>query len=222
MEARAKTGSSVGKGFALLVPFLLFFAGVFFLSMYLYQSVLEETAYFGLIVGERAPEESMDAPDADDGFTPVPGATKLDHTPSVAYGKRFARLNVDGWSIRNIPVYLGSDKKILKNGAGMSFGSRFPGEGGCTIISAHVTRDFAELENTMAGTTVLLETTYGTYRYRVSSQAVFDGTDRRYMNAAQNADLVLYTCYPFENGGKRRTQRCVLYCNLINDAEVGG
>ena len=222
MEARARTGSSVGRGLALLVPFLLFFAGMFFLSMYLYQTVVEETAYFGLIVGERAPEEETDDSEADDGFTPVAGATKLDHAPSIAYGKRFARLNVDGWSIHNIPVYLGSDKKILKKGAGMSFGSRFPGEGGCTIISAHVTRDFVELEGTKTGATVLLETTYGTYRYRVSNKLVFDGTDRRYMSAAQDADLVLYTCYPFENSGKRRTQRCVLYCNLINDAEVGG
>ena len=47
-----------------------------------------------------------------------------------------------------------------------------------------------------------------------------DGSDRWYMSANQEADLVLYTCYPFDNGGKRRTQRCVLLCSLIDGAEV--
>jgi hypothetical protein len=41
------------------------------------------------------------------------------------------------------------------------------------------------------------------------------------MDAGQNADLVLYTCYPRDNGGKRRTERCVLLCTLIDGTEVG-
>ena len=36
----------------MVIPFLLFFAGVFSLGMYLYQSVVEETAFFGLLVGK--------------------------------------------------------------------------------------------------------------------------------------------------------------------------
>ena len=217
MEARERTGFSVGKGFLLLVPFLLFFVGVFFLSMYLYQTAVEETAFFGLVVGERAQADEKD----DGGAVITEWPKTRSAIPSISYGKQFARLNVEGWSIRDIPVYLGSDKKILKRGAGMSFGSRFPGEGGCTILSAHVTRDFAELETTKVGATVLIETCYGPFTYRVTAvKTKVDGTDRWYMDAGQDADLVLYTCYPLDNGGRRRTQRCVLLCTLIDGEEA--
>ena len=218
METRKNTG---GKGVLLVVPFLLFFAGVFCFGMYLFQSVVEESAFFALLVGDATQTEITDE---DTGFVPGARPDTLDSVPAIRYGKQFARLNVSwqdgGWSIRNIPVYLGADKKLLKKGAGMSFGSAFPGEGGCTILSAHVTRDFAELEDTPAGAIVTLETSYGPYMYRVEDKKTASGTDRWYMDAAQNADLVLYTCYPRDNGGKRRTDRCVLLCTLIDGTEV--
>lgn len=222
MEGRDRTGSPVGRGVALTIPFLLFFAGIFCLSMYLFQTVVEESAYFGLLVGRNAQTEVADE---DTGFIPSGRPNALSEIPSIPYGKQFARINVTwdggGWTIKNIPVFLGADKKLLKKGAGMSFGSFFPGEGGCTIISAHVTRDFAQLEDTPTGAVVLVETSYGPYAYRVREVKTAKGTDRWFMDAGQKTDLVLYTCYPRDNGGKRRTDRCVLLCDLIDGAEVG-
>lgn len=222
MESRDRTGSPVGRGVALTIPFLLFFAGVFCLSMYLFQTVVEETAYFSLLVGRNTQTEVTDE---DTGFIPSGRPNALTEIPSIPYGKQFARLNVTweggGWEIKNIPVFLGSDKKLLKKGAGMSFGSFFPGEGGCTIVSAHVTRDFAQLEDTPIGAVVQMETSYGPYVYRVSEIRTAKGTDRWYMDAGQSADLVLYTCYPRDNNGKRRTDRCILLCTLIDGVEVG-
>lgn len=233
MAKREGTGYSVGRGFAFAAPFLLFFVGVFFLGMYLFQSVVEETAYFEMIVGSSAQADALDDEEdeteaepetATDLIVPAKPIT-LEKVPSIAYGKRFARLNVDGWNQRDIPVYLGADKKILKKGAGMSFGSYFPGEGGCTIISAHVTRQFRQLEDTKPGTRVTLETTYGPYTYVVKEVKTANGTDSWYKDAGyQAADykvgLMLYTCYPYNNHGERRTQRCVLLCEMTDGAEV--
>ncbi|MBQ5992026.1 MAG: sortase [Clostridia bacterium] len=222
MESRERTGSPAGRGFAMVVPFLLFFAGIFCLSMYLFQSVVEETAYFGLLVGSVS--QDVEITDEDTGFVPSGRPVSLSKIPAIRYGKQFARINVTwadgGWRIRNIPVYLGADKKLLKKGAGMSFGSAFPGEGGCTIVSAHVTRDFAELEDTPVGAVVQIETSYGPYAYRVTEKKTAKGTDRWFMDAGQDADLVLYTCYPRDNEGRRRTERCVLLCTLIDGTEV--
>lgn len=221
MDARARTGYSVGRGLALSIPFLLFFAGVFFASMYLFQSVVEETAYFGMIVGNRTAETVEAEPETSEiAFIPSGKPATLSRIPSIPYGKQFARLNVEGWKIRDIPVFLGSDKKLLKKGSGMSFGSYFPGEGGCTIISAHVTREFAELEDTPVGAVVTVETSYGPYTYRVTEIRVANGTDAWYKDAGQQSDLMLYTCYPRDNNGKRRTERCVLLCTLVDGAEV--
>lgn len=218
-KARRKSGP---RTLLLLLPFLLYFGGLFFAGIYLFGTVVEENAYVSLLVADAAPR-SVD--DLDTGFVPGERPTKLETVPSIAYGKQFARLNVSwdggGWDIVNIPVYLGSDKSTLKKGAGMSFGSCFPGEGGCTILSAHVTRHFAELESTPVGATVLLETSYGPYRYVVTERFDgVDGTDRWYMDASSDYDLILYSCYPRDNNGERRTQRCVLCCTLADGAEV--
>ncbi|MBR0081407.1 MAG: sortase [Clostridia bacterium] len=220
MESAAKKRKS-GR-LLLLLPFLLYVAGLFFVGIYVFGTVAEENAYISLLVADSAPQETEDM---DTGFVPGERPSRLVQIPSVAYGKQFARLNVtwegDGWDIINIPVYLGSDKKTLKKGAGMSFASYFPGERGCTIISAHVTRHFAELEETPVGATVLLETSYGPYRYEVTEKYEgVDGADRWYMDASVDYDLILYSCYPRDNNGERRTQRCVLCCKLVDGVEV--
>ncbi len=225
MDAGARTGSSVGRGFALGIPFLLFFAGVFFVSMYLLEPMVEENAYFRMLVSDRTVTDEVEEEAAEEtaqeiAFVPAEQPATLSKIPSIPYGKKFAVLNVESWKKKNIPVYLGSDKKLLKKGAGMSFGSYFPGERGCTIISAHVTREFGELEDTPIGATVTLETSYGPYTYRVTEKKVANGTESWYKDAGQKSDLMLYTCYPRDNGGKRRTERCVLLCTLIEGTEV--
>ncbi len=221
MEAK-QANRTGGHTFLLLLPFLLFFFGIFFTGIYLFESVAEETAYFSLLIGESAPRE---VDDFDTGFVPGERPARLFKLPSIDYGKQFARLNVTwaggGWDIVNIPVYLGTDKNLLKKGAGMSFSSAFPGEGGCTILSAHVTRHFAELETTPEGASVLLETSYGPYRYEVVKVVPgIHGTDRWYMDASSDYDLMLYSCYPRDNNGERRTERCVLCCVLREGTEV--
>lgn len=222
MEAVGRPDRTGLKVLGILLPFVLIFFSLFFISVYLYQTVLEETAYFSLLVGDAAPR-SVD--DFDTGFVPTERPERLTQIPSVGYGKQFARLNVtwsDGrWDIINVPVYLGADKEILKKGAGMSYASFFPGEGRCTIISAHVTRYFAELESTPVGATVTLETNYGPYRYEViEKHDGVKGSDRWYMDSSLDYDLILYSCYPRDNGGKRRTERCVLCCTLTQGLEV--
>jgi Sortase (surface protein transpeptidase) len=222
METTVRKTKWGGRAFLLLLPFLLFFSALFFLSIYVFQTVVEETAYFPMIVGNTAPRASEDL---DTGFVPGSCPSTLTRIPSIRYGRQFARLNVKwaggGWNIVNIPVYLGSDKNTLKKGAGMSFASFFPGEKGCTIISAHVTRHFAELETTPIGAVVTIETSYGPYQYVVAER--FDGvsgTDRWYMDSSSPYDLILYSCFPRDNKGERRTNRCVVCCMKTDGAEV--
>lgn len=222
MEARTAKRKASGGGLLLLLPFLLYILGLFFIGIYVFGTALEENAYVSLLVAASAPRE---VDDQDTGFVPGERPASLSRIPSIAYGRQFARLNVTwengGWDIVNIPVYLGADKSVLKKGAGMSYASYFPGEGGCTILSAHVTRHFAELESTPEGATVLIETSYGPYRYEVVRRVDgVDGTDRWYMDASQDYDLILYSCYPRDNNGERRTQRCVLCCKLLDGVEV--
>lgn len=222
-QSKRKSSRGASYGFA-LIPFIICAVGIFFFTRWFLGNVLEENAYFSLLVNdaETANEEIVISAGE---FTPAAAPAVLYEIPEVAFGQQWARLNVswDGgsWSIKDIPVYLGADKSILKVGVGMSFGSSFPGEKGRCIISAHVTRHFAQLEDTPMGAIVTLETLYGTYRYRVTDMQTFVGTERA-MITASNADnkLIMYTCYPRDNGGHRRTQRCALICERIEGLEV--
>ncbi len=211
-----------GKGALIFLPFLLFLIALIFFSQYLYENVLEETSYFRLLIGA---DTDADADASYASFTPRLNAPDpFPRVPSIGYGEQWAILNVTwddgGWDIKDVPVYLGSDKQILKKGAGMSFASAFPGEGARTILAAHVTRHFAQLEDTPAGATVTLQTSYGTYTYRVSDRQTFDGADRTYLSPADRNELVLTTCYPRDNGGHRRTGRLALVCEKTGGKEV--
>lgn len=220
MSKRSKS-KFASKGLLKLLPFALFFAAAMLCSLYLFSTVLEESAYFALLVGDRP--ISQDAEENGTGF--VPGAA-TDKLPSIRYGKQFAQLNVSweggAWDIKNVPVYLGNDKKILKKGAGMSFSSGFPGQGQRVIISSHVTREFAQLEDTPHGAIVTVETSYGPYQYRVVDKVTFEGTQRDYISPSTKygEQLIIYTCYPRDNDGRRRTERCALICEKISGLEV--
>ena len=211
------------KALTLLLPFALLCAGVYFVADYVLKTTLEETAYFSLLVGNGS---QGSAAASGDSFVPGEAPAVLNAVPSIAYGSQWARLNVSweggGWEIKNVPVYLGADKAILKIGAGMSFASAFPGEGQRTVISSHVTTYFAQLEDTPAGALVTLETSYGPYVYKVTDRVTFDGTDRTYiLPSDENGEqLILYTCYPRDNNGHRRTKRCALVCTLAEGKEV--
>ncbi|MDO4543437.1 MAG: sortase [Clostridia bacterium] len=217
MSKKSK-GKRVGEGLLKLLPFVLFFCALILFSLFLFNTVLEETAYFSLFVGERVYADSEEQ--AGD-F--VPGAA-TDTLPQIAYGTQFAQLNVEGWDIKNIAVYLGNDKSILKKAAGMSFASGFPGQGQRVIISSHVTREFAELEDTPIGAVVTIETLYGPYEYRVVDKRSFSGTERSLLTPSTlyGEQLILYTCYPRDNGGHRRTERCALICEKISGLELVG
>ena len=106
---------------------------------------------------------------------PFPVVDYPESFPVIGYGQQWATMCVEGWDRAvNIPMYFGDDDDLLKKGAGMSFKSSFPGQGGRTIVSAHVTREFYELEECRKGKLVTLNTVYGQYVYRIRNLFVFD------------------------------------------------
>ncbi len=135
--------------------------------------------------------------------------------PVIAYKSQWATLNVDGWERQNIPVLLGDTSKILKKGAGTPMFTEFCGFGSRVVMEAHVTSFFREIENTAVGTPVHVSTIYGQYEYRVEKIVFFDKKDSTYIYPNHDREeLVLYTCYPFDNGFRPRVQRIALICTL--------
>ncbi len=144
-------------------------------------------------------------------FTVMPASS----FPVIRYGEQWATLNAEGWEMKNIPVYFGDSDEILAKGAGMQFASRFCGQNGKTVLSAHVTSHFYEIGDTEAGDNITIDTVYGRYIYEVEEIVLFDYTDNTLLLSDEgNNSLVMYTCWPREDGFAFKEKRIALVCGL--------
>lgn len=198
------------KGFFLLLPHILTVCALLCASVVLLETVVAESTYYQLITGMAGSSSSSGSVTQEEG-----------HIPAIYYGEQWATLNVDGWEERDIPVFFGDENALLRKGAGMRFNSRFCGQGGRTVLSAHVTAHFYELETTKIGTLVTMDTVYGKYVYEVVDTLIFHYQDNSALTPVEGEGetLFLYTCYPRKNGHLFKEQRLALICRKVEGEE---
>ena len=203
------------KGFFLLLPYLLSLAVIVSGVVLVYREFVATSGYYRVFTGNANTT-------TDDRPITSPEDVKEDegHIPAIPFESQWATLNVDGWKERDIPVFFGDSKTILKKGAGMWFNSRFCGQGGKTVLSAHVTRHFYEIEDTAVGTRITMDTVYGEYVYEVSEIKIFNYKDNTLIkqDGSENT-LGMYTCYPRKNGYQTKTERIALVCTMVSGKE---
>lgn len=192
------------KGFFLLLPFPLMFGAVLCAVIVLFESVVAPSAYFRLLTQDKL-DPSVTIPQAEEGEFPV-----------IPYESQWATLNVDGWEKKDIKVFFGDNDGLLRKGAGMWINSRFCGQNGKIVLSAHVTTDFYELEVTPIGAHVTMDTIYGRYVYEVTDTLIFKYTDASPLKPCDGEEvLFMYTCYPRKNGYQFKTERMALICKKV-------
>lgn len=176
----------------------------------LFQIFVADSEYYRVITGRvNAGESNASSVTQDEGYL-----------PSIDYGSQWATLNVDGWERRDIKVFFGDESAFLRKGAGMWLNSRFCGQNGKIVLSAHVTSDFYELEVTPIGTIVTMDTVYGKYVYKVTDTQVFHYQDSSLLMPTDGEEtLIMYTCYPRKNGHLFKTKRMALICKKVEGKE---
>jgi sortase A len=102
-----------------------------------------------------------------------------------------SRLNV------SVVVMEGTERRILRRSAGHIAGTALPGLPGNIGISAHRDTFFRPLRQILPDDLITLETSRGTYRYRVVSTKIVNPTDLSVLTADGSQVLTLVTCYPF-------------------------
>ena len=150
----------------------------------------------------------------DDGIQKV----KRSEVGVAEYGELYAYVRCTRLAL-DAPVYKGDDDKILKQGIGQNFASSQPGFGRLILLCGHNNTYFNALKNIELDDIVEIETSYGTYQYRVSDTKVVDEKDSSaYDFETDHELLVMYTCYPFDV--LSRTQyRFFVYAELISGPE---
>ena len=131
------------------------------------------------------------------------------------YGDRFGQLIISDCGI-DCPLFMGDGDVALRNGAGVYYGSRIPGYGGTTLVAAHNNTFFNGLKNAAEGQEIMIRTSYGNFRYIVKGTAIKNALDvTAYDLAADYENLVLYTCYPFDEIGLTK-KRFFVYAELTD------
>lgn len=217
------------KGVLFCAPFALFFAAVLCLVLWLNQALLTSPGVSDLYEllftktegdGTITAEESVLIEAMENEGEYIEGEFQ---TP--LYGSQWATMNVDGWEERDIPVYYGNSTEILHVGAAQAQYSRFSGQNGKVILSAHVNLHFFEIEDSVRrfeeGEEVLvtMDTLWGRYVYRVKEVVLFGHLDSTPLYPDEGKEtLFFYTCYPRENSLAYKTQRIGLLCELEEGA----
>lgn len=196
------------KGFFLLLPFVFATFAIVCAVVVLFESVVAPSEYYRVLTGSAG------------GVVNETVQQEEGYLPAIPFGSQWATLSVEGWEKQDIPVYFGDSNALLRLGAGMWFNSRFCGQAGKTVLSAHVTSYFHEIEDTAIGTLVHVNAIYGDYVYKVTDIEIFHYQDATLVQPAEGEDtLVMYTCYPRKNGYQFKTQRIALVCKKVSGKE---
>lgn len=117
------------------------------------------------------------------------------------YGEHFGELIIEDCSI-NTKLFMGDGEIALRNGVGIYYGSFIPGYGGTILVAGHNNTAFNGLKNAEKGQIVTIRTSYGNYTYEITDTVVKKATDSTaYDLSADEENLIMYTCYPFDELG---------------------
>jgi sortase A len=112
-----------------------------------------------------------------------------------------------------VPVFEGTDDRILNRGAGWIVGTARPGEAGNIGVAAHRDGFFRALKDVEAGDRIELQIPSKTMVYRVAQTEIVDPEDVQVLMPRAETTLTLVTCYPFYHIGSA-PRRFVVHATL--------
>jgi sortase A len=189
------------------VPILLFTCGVILISIGSY-NYLKSAFYISNLFLQN---------DYNPAVAVKPAQSKAKIT-FPTFGEKFADIVIDKAQI-NVPVFHGDSEEQLLKGVGHFNGSRFPGEGSNVVLAGHRNSVFKGLKDVLVGDTIVLNTTYGKYVYKISEIKIIKANDNSIVQPMSSEKLTLYTCYPFNYIGNA-PNRYVVISDLVEGKSI--
>lgn len=115
-----------------------------------------------------------------------------------------------------LPIFHGTDEDELMKGVGHFAGSVLPGENDNSVLSGHRDTVFRELGDVEKGDLLIVETSAGTFTYKVRKTRIVDADDRTVIVPKPKATLTVSTCYPFDFIGSGAPERFILFADLVS------
>lgn len=96
-----------------------------------------------------------------------------------------------------LPIFHGTDENELEKGVGHFADSVLPGEKDNSVLSGHRDTVFRKLGEVGVGDWLIVRTSAGEFKYKVSKVRIVDDDDRTVIVPKPKATLTVTTCYPF-------------------------
>lgn len=179
------------KNFLIAFPIGMFVLGVVLISLAFFDTLKHAFYISQLFITQ---EVVVDAAD-------ISGESMLEESEDgntfPEFGDKYAELKIESAGIVT-PIYVGDSEQILLQGTGQYYGSVFPGEKGNTVLVGHRNSVFKTLGDAKIGDEIVMETTYGDYKYEIIETKITTGTDQSILAQTDESILTVYTCYPFD------------------------
>ena len=115
-----------------------------------------------------------------------------------------------------LPIFHGTDEDELLKGVGHFADSVLPGENDNSVLSGHMDTVFRRLGEVGKGDLLIVETSAGTFTYKVRKTRIVDADDRTVIVPKPKATLTVSTCYPFDFIGSDAPERFILIADLVS------
>ena len=136
------------------------------------------------------------------------------------YGEMFGKISVENTSVQDVNLFFGDGSVALRNGVGIFNGSFVPGYGKTILVAGHNNTYFNGLKNAQEGAVVTIHTSYGNYTYSITKTEVRSASGPSELNlGADEENLVLYTCYPFDELGLTN-ERFFVYARFVSGPKI--
>jgi sortase A len=147
------------------------------------------------------------------------GTINLSSIKFPTYGARFGKVKLPSAGI-DADLYFGDGTDQLKNGVGVYNGSSIPGYGQTILIAGHNHTFFHTLGKAKQGDKIQIDTNYGKYIYQVKKTQIRNASDTSaYDLRSKKENLILYTCYPFNELGLT-AQRYYVYADMVSGPKI--
>ena len=227
-KRRHRHKKSDGKSFIIL-PIIFLFGTYLVLYLALAPSFSTLFSAAGMFFSDKEKDYSTEYENI---FVPVsenstlPTVTKQDKTYINSdaveypnYSNQFGELVIEECGIDN-KLFFGDGEVALRNGVGVYNGSFIPGYGGTILVAGHNNTYFNGLKYAEKGQTVVIHTSYGNYEYRITDTAVKKAKDSSaYDLSADHENLIMYTCYPFDELGLT-DYRFFVYAEYVSGSQI--
>jgi sortase A len=197
---------------------LVLYLTVFVSSLTVFKDVLNIGSMF-------ISDKQVDYSDAYDNiFVPSDNSGDTVNAEDVEYptiNKQFGKLKIDSCDI-DVKLFFGDGAVPLRNGVGVYAGSFIPGYGRTILVAGHNNTFFNGLKYIKKGDIIKISTSYGNYEYKVKKTKIYNADSKKsYDLEADRENLILYTCYPFDQLGLTE-KRFFVYADKLSGPEIIG